>query len=161
MPAELIDAIGKLERDQALEAARFLCQALVGDEVADESAPELEAIVERPFFYLPEVETLARLVLLSAAASPEGADEVRKAIDGVGRKQFILGGGEIVALAAIAVVALNISLRGGRGRVVTQMKVTEVRGKPCVEIKQIDEPISISTEVAGILRSVLHRGKSE
>lgn len=161
MSAELIEAINKLERDQALEAARFLCQALVGDEVADENIPELQAIVERPFFHLPDVESLARLTLLSAASSPEGAEEVRRAIEGVGRKQFILGGGEIVALAAIAVVALNISLRGGRGRVVTQMKLTEVRGKPCVEIKQIDEPISISTEVAGILRFILHRGQSE
>ena len=50
-------------------------------------------------------------MVLSAAATPEGAVEVERAIERTERKLFILGGAEIVAPAALAVVALKIAVR--------------------------------------------------
>jgi hypothetical protein len=154
MSVNLIEAINKLERDQALEAARFLCQSLVGDELVDEGCPELQLIAEQPYAHLPDVESLARLVLISSASVPGSMEQVRKAIAGTGRKQFILGGAEIVALAALAVVALNIVVRGGHGRTAESLTLLDVDGKPFAKIEKVDEPISISSELAGILRSL-------
>jgi hypothetical protein len=149
---EVIDRIHSLRRDQALEAARFVAKSLAGNEPADADAPELKAISEEPYRHLPDVEVLARLVLLSAAATPEGATQVEQAIAGAQRKQFILGGAEIVMLAALAVVALKIVVTKGKGKTTQRIKIRMVGGKPVVEIEEIQESISISKDLAAILR---------
>jgi hypothetical protein len=155
MSNELIDRIHSLTRDQALEAARFVAKSLAGDEPADANIPELKAISEEPYRHLPDVEVLARLVLLSTAVTPEGAAQVEQAIAGAQRKQFILGGAEIVMLAALAVVALKIVVTKGKGKTTRRIKIRMVDGEPVVEIEEIQESVSISKDLAAILHARL------
>lgn len=157
MSDSLIRTIQQLSRDEAIEAARFLGRSVVEDEPAPHRDTTLAPIAEEPYGHLPDVESLARLLLLVAASTPGGADEVERAIAGVGRKQLVLGGAEIVALAALAVVALRILVTGGRGRSARRVKLYDTDGRPRVEIEEIDEPISISADLAQILHPVLGR----
>lgn len=158
MTNDLIAKINGLTRDQAIEAAGFVSQSLAGDEPIDQNAPALKAIVAEPYSHLPDVEALARLILISAASTEQGAKEVDQAISGTGRKNLILGGMEIVALAALGVVALRIIVTGGRGRTERTLEVLEKDGKPYVKMKEVEEPISITSDLAAILRGTLGLG---
>ena len=153
MTNKMIEKINELDRDQAIEAARFISKSIAGDAQANKDDEALGTIVNDPYGHLPDVESLARLVLISASFTSEGKLEVERAIAGVGRKQFVLGGAEIVALAALGVVALKIIVTKGQGRKERRMIIRDDDGKNYVEIEEIDEPISITSDLAAILRS--------
>lgn len=153
MTQESIGRINKLGREQLIEAAGFVCRSLVGDEVVDETAPALQAIAEQPYRHLPDVESMSRLILISVASTPEGEKEVRDAIAGVGRRQFVLGGTEIVALAALGVVALKIIVTRGRGKINRTITYFDDHGKAYAKVEEVEEPVSITSELSTILRS--------
>ena len=164
MTTNLINKINGLTRDQAMEAAGFISQSLVGDEAVDQNLPALQKIAAQPYSHLPDVECLARLILIGAASTEEGAEEVERAISGTGKKQVILGGMEIVALAALGVVALRIIVTRGRGRSEKTFELLDKAGKPSVKIKDVEEPISITEDLATIFKGALgggSRGKGE
>jgi hypothetical protein len=158
MTQAIIQTINGLSRDQAIEAARLVSRSLVGDEPVDERHPALQAIRDHPHAHLPDLENLARLVLMSMASTIESAAEVERAIAGVGKKQLSLGGVEIVTLAALGVAALNIIVTGGHGQTPEIIKFLDREGKLYAEVEQIEEPIPITPELATILRGTLDLG---
>jgi hypothetical protein len=158
MTIDLINKINGLTREQAMEAAEFISQSLVGDEPVDQNLPAVQKIAAEPYRHLPDVECLSRLILIGAASTEKGAEEVERAISGTGKKQVILGGVEIVALAALGVVALRIIVTRGRGRSEQTFEILDKAGKPSVKIKNIEEPISITEDLATIVKGALGGG---
>jgi hypothetical protein len=152
---EIRKAINELSREQVIEAAGFVSKDVAGIEPIEEILPSLRTITDQPYQSLPDVESLARLVLICAASSPEGKLAVQDAIAGTGRRQFILGGAEIVALAAIAVVALRIIVTRGRGRTKRSIELFDKEGRLYAKVEEIQEPVSITSELAEILKGTL------
>lgn len=124
MDDALVKTIKELPRDQAMEAARFLAEAMAVT-VDKRGATAVEPLTTEPYESLEEIDQLARLLMLASAADPELEDEVRSAIEGAGRKQFIFGGAEIVALAALAVSALHVVMTKGKKGETEKIKVEE------------------------------------
>lgn len=115
MTTDLMKNIDSLSREQAIEAASFVASSIGADNTTHTDAAAL--LVEwsdRPYQHLSEAEELARLLLSVSAATPDLEPIVREAIAGAGRKQVVLAGGEIVALAALALGALQAILSKGR-----------------------------------------------
>jgi hypothetical protein len=158
MTQAIIQTINGLSRDQAIEAARLVSRSLVGDEPVDERHPALQAIRDHPHAHLPDLENLARLVLMSMASTIESAAEVERAIAGVGKKQLSLGGVEIVTLAALGVAALDTIATRDRGQTQETIKFLDRDGNLYAEVEQIEEPIPITPELATILRGTLGLG---
>lgn len=154
----LIEAISDLTREQALEAAGFL-----GEQFAAESNSEtpdaqdalaaVEPLTAQPFRNIEELEQLARLALTSAALTPGYEDAVREAIQGAGAKQFILGGPEIVALATLALGALQTIV--SKGKVHEEETITFTQdddGRPVVEIRR-QVKYGISRKLVEVLKA--------
>src|SRR5579884_1444307 len=101
--SDLIQQIENLSREQALEASSFVSEALVmNTEGGDTEKTILKPLIDKPYQNIEEIEQLSRLVLISAALTPEYENTVRKAVEGAGKKNFIMGGAEIIVLAVIA-----------------------------------------------------------
>jgi len=112
---DLIREIENLSREQALEAAGFVSdQVTIDAETDGNEAEALEPLTDQPYQNIEEIEQLARLLLITAALTPEYQETVRRAIEGAGEKQFILGGAEIVALAVLTVGALHVLVSEGK-----------------------------------------------
>jgi hypothetical protein len=129
---DLISRIRLLSREEAMEAGLALGEDLI--ESADQSAPLTAAsasfvasVEASPLEHIEDVEELARVMLVAAAADPEFGPVVGEILDAVGRKAFLLGGSEIVALAAVAVSALHVVISKGRRAV---SKTTTLRFGP-------------------------------
>lgn len=137
--ATLKAEIEQLQPAHAIEAAQFLCAAIVPAD-ADETAAHraVDAIFKDPYKHMRDVEELARLVLISAAEFPEFQPEVRKAIDGVGQKQAVLGGAEIVALSVVGVLALQVILTKGKSAEESEeiIETDPATGKKVVIVKK-------------------------
>jgi hypothetical protein len=152
MDETLANSIEALPRDQALEAARFLAEAM--DVTSGESDTKaVEPLTTQPFQNIEEIDQLARLLLLAAASDPELEEKVRQAIDGAGHKQFIFGGLEIVALAVLAITALHVVITKGKKSESEKIKIEE---KPDgTTVTTIDRKVTygISAKLAGVLNS--------
>jgi len=112
---ELITRIQALTREEAMEAALALAQELdTGEEPQGEARDFVQAVETAPLQHIEETEELARVLLVAAAADEDLEKTVREILDAIGAKAFILGGLEIVALAALAVAALHIVISKGR-----------------------------------------------
>jgi hypothetical protein len=112
---DLNTAIRGLSREQAIEAASFVASDLGVTAAASQNTTALlDDWTHNPYRHLDEAEELARFLLSVAAADPDYERSVRNALDGVGRKQVVLAGGEIVALAALALGGLHICLSRGK-----------------------------------------------
>jgi hypothetical protein len=158
MTQAIIQTINGLSRDQAIEAARLVSHSLVGDEPIDERHPALQAIRDHPHAHLPDLENLARLMLICVASTTEGAAEVERAIAEMDKKQLILDGVDIVTLAALGVAALSIIVTRGHEQTPEIIKFLDREGKLYAEVEQIEEPILITPELATILRGTLDLG---
>jgi hypothetical protein len=113
----LITRIQALTREEAMEAALALAQELeTGEEPQGEARRFVQAVNTAPLQHVEEIEELARIILVAAAADEDLAPTVREILDAIGTKAFILGGLEIVALASLAVAALHIIISKGRTR---------------------------------------------
>jgi hypothetical protein len=133
---ELVSLIQSLPREQALEASGFVSRGIVGNGAAFTSErAALEPLIEHPYENLPELEQLARLTLVTAAMVPEYEDLVRNAVEGAGKKQFILGGTEIVALAIVGLGALQVIVAKGRTGTSETITIQEKDGKTTTTIK--------------------------
>ncbi len=106
----LLETIRTLDEPTALEAAQLLAAALEAKPAYDTESP----IFAAPLEHRPEIAEMCRLLLMVAATGTESRALTEEAIQGAGRKQLVLGGAEIVALASLAIGALQVYLSGGR-----------------------------------------------
>jgi hypothetical protein len=149
--SDLVKQIEELTREEALEAAQYLSAALgASAEKASAEQAALQPLTEQPYAHLEDIEGLARILLLSAAAVPEYEEAVRKAVEGAGGKQFILGGAEIVVLSSLALLALQTVLTKGKTSEETVMTITEEKGKTIVKVQK-----SVRYGVSEKLRDIL------
>jgi hypothetical protein len=151
--SDLVEKIQTLSREEALEAAGYVCDALGID--LDKTGAErtaLESLTAQPFQSIQEIEQLARLVLMTAALTPEHEDAVRKAIEGSGQKQFILGGAEIVMLGALALGTLHIMVSKGKEREEETISIKKVGDETTTTICKTVQ-YGITGKLAGILGS--------
>jgi len=88
--------------------------------------------------------------LISAALVPEYEDVVRKAVEGAGKRNFIMGGAEIVALAGIALTALNLIITKG----MASRKVTITEKDEKGNVTKITEEV-VTYQVSPKLGSIL------
>jgi hypothetical protein len=111
--SDLTNSIEGLPLEQALEAAQNLTLEIIQNASPSEREEELpKPFIDKPNENTQEIEQLARLVLLTAAADSENAEAVRSAIKAAGRKELILEGTEIVVLATLGLFALNLLVKG-------------------------------------------------
>jgi len=134
---DLVTRINNLSREQSLEAAKYLSASLgaSADKVAKERTA-LQPLTEQPYANAADIEALARLLLLSAAAEPDYQVAVEKAVDGAGVRQFILGGAEIVVISSLALYALQLVITKGKAQTDEVVKITEEAGKKSVEVRK-------------------------
>jgi len=152
--AELIQQILQLSREQALEAAGFVADAITEESLPEISAEnELKSITDQPYQHLEEIEQMARLLLMEAAVIEEYQGYVQSAVEGAGKKQVILGGMEIVALAVISLGALHVILSKGKTYEEKTTTIHEENGKTTVEIKE-KAKYGISVTLASILKNI-------
>ncbi|HEX8227750.1 MAG TPA: hypothetical protein VF826_00380 [Chloroflexia bacterium] len=150
---DLVSQIEALSREQVLEAAGFLGDRLTSDDAQWlAETPEIRQLTEEPYSNLEDLEQLCRLALVAGALTPEYEDHVRNAILGSGKKQFILGGLEIVALAVLAVGALHVIVTKGKKDEHEIMRITEEDGKKTVEIQRHTR-YGISGKIASMLKA--------
>ena len=152
---ELAHRILKLSREEALEAATALGRLLDanGTEPPPGTVAFLNEVEDRPLAYTEEIEGLARVLLLEAAADPELSDDVEEILDATGRTAFIFGGAEIVALAGLAVIALHTILSKGRKREKRSKYKLDESGRP-IELVIEEVEYGLSPGVGGIVASV-------
>jgi hypothetical protein len=119
----LVKRIADLSPEDAMEAALAL-QSQFGDAATDTESAYVAAVKEDKFAHQAEVGDLARSVLLVGANDPELRDSVEEAVEAVGQSQFVFGGAEIFALAALGVYVFNSIQAGGKA---SQKKKTSVK----------------------------------
>lgn len=157
----VMNEIRGLSREQALEAAGFLAGEFgLTSATNQQSTAVLADWADRPYGHVDEAEELARLLLSAAAAMPDHQAAVRKAIEGVGRKQVVLAGAEIVALAALALGALQIIASGGKtSEEISETIETSEDGKQRT-IRIHNTKWGISSSLGVVLRRALSAVKS-
>lgn len=152
---ELIVRIKALSREETMEAALALGAELdTGEEPQGEARRFVDEVEQAPLRHVEETEDLARVLLLAAAADDEYAPTVRRVLDAVGTKAFILGGLEIVALAALAVTALHIVVSKGRTSRTTTRYECDDEGKPTAVVVE-EEKFGISGGAGAVLRPLV------
>jgi hypothetical protein len=152
--------VQRADRETVIEAARFVARKLsTGNERLDEARQLAGGLASKPFSHIEETEALSRAVLLAAAQDDALKEGVRKALEGADHKQFILGGAEIVALAAIGCVALDVLVRRGQGKTTTTTTVTFEGGRAVVTTTRTTEPLSIGGELGALLSAYFKGGK--
>lgn len=155
--SDLANSIEKLSREEALEAAQNLALQISQNASPNEREEELlKPFIEKPYENIQEIEQLARLVLLTAAADSENEEAVRSAIQGAGRKQLILGGAEIVMLATLGLFALNLLVTKGKSSERRTVKIEEEDGKTTFVIEN-EVSYGISPSLGQLLKSYFGR----
>jgi hypothetical protein len=156
--AEQVEQILALPRETAIEAARFISAEIAADasiEAAEKAGAWASA---KPFSHVDDVETLARVLLIAQALGGDAAAaRASVAIAGTGRQNVVLGGMEIVALAGLGVIALQISLTRGKVSDTTMELTQDKGGKPILKIRVKETPVKLSDSLAAVLRPIFHR----
>jgi hypothetical protein len=142
---DLIKQIDQLSREEALEAAGFVGKKLTDNRATgDAERAVLDPLTAQPYQHIVELEQLARLVLISGASMPEYEQVVRNAVEGAGKKQFILGGGEIVVISVIALAALHVMVSKGKESEEQVITIEEKDGQTTTTIrKQVKYAVGI------------------
>jgi hypothetical protein len=149
----LVEEIGRLSRAEALEALGYLADALqVSDEPDLPRADLLGDWEEHPYEHLSEMEELARILLQCAALTPEIEGAARTAVAGVGRKQLVLGGLELVALAILALGVAQVLVSKGREREEV-LEIEEEENGRKRRLTWRGTSFGISKELANVLRA--------
>jgi len=154
--ADLIQEIANLSREQALEASQFVGRRILVDKATGEAEQTaLKQLIENPFQNIKEIEQLARLLLFSAALTPEYEGITRKAVEGAGKKNFVLGGAEIVVLAMISLGALHVIVT--RGKISETLEIKEEKDKDGKVTTTINKQVKygIGLNLATVLRNYL------
>ena len=150
----LNEEINALSREQVIEAATFFNRAIIHSAEAGEAENKaLENLTLMPSSYIAELEELSRVILLAAASMPEFEEDLHKAILGTGKKLFILGGTEIVILAAFALMALQIIVTKGKAEETEKKEIISKDGKVVKISKTVK--YDISSRLGDILKSYL------
>jgi hypothetical protein len=151
MTDELTNRILSLDRAAAFEAAQLLAADLGAD--IDDAQPPDDPILSDPLGHQDDIEDLSRILL--AAAAEVDADAVSRALDGAGRRQFVLGGLELVVLGTIALEGLRIVLT--RGATSEEKTVTVERAPDGSErgITATKRTFGISKGLANLLRGAI------
>ncbi|MBD0692562.1 hypothetical protein [Streptomyces sp. CBMA123] len=122
----LATRISGLSREEAFEAVLALDDLLPADTPQDEPARELLAQVEQsPYGLLADVDDLARIMLSAAALTPECRPAAEEALDSVGRKAFVFGVTEIIAVGALVIAGLALVLSKGKAEERTKLELDE------------------------------------
>lgn len=151
---QLLARIDAANREEVLEAARFFSRKLAAGspELAPTQALAAD-LARQPFAHVEGLEKICRALLAAGAYDPALASEVTRALDGAGRKQFILGGAEIVALAVVAVIALKVVITGGKGQSQQYTHMTmHPDGRIDLIIDKSSKAISITEDLAALFR---------
>jgi len=107
--SELSRSIEKLSRGKALVAAQNLTLSITQNASKAEREEELpKPFIDNPNEKVREIEELARLILLTAAANSENTEAVQWAIETADRKESTDRGAEIVVLATLGLFALSL-----------------------------------------------------
>ncbi len=133
----LFTEIEGLTREEAFEATQYLALKVAEGQSAGEREKQfLKPFLDHPYANIEEIEQLSRLVLLTAAATDGYEEAVKSAIEGAGRKQLVLGGPEIVAIATIGLFALHTLLTKGKSSEDEAITIEEKDGKTSIVIKR-------------------------
>jgi hypothetical protein len=154
--SDLTKSIEKLSREEALEAAQNLALEVTQHASPSERKDELpKPFIDKPNENIEEIEQLARLILLTAAADPEKVEAVTSVIEGPGRKELILEGTEIVVLGTLGLFALSLLAKGksSEGRTI---KIKEGDGKTTFVIEN-QVSYGISRTLGELLKSYFGR----
>jgi len=143
---DLTKLIEKLSRDEVLEVAQNLTLRITQNASKAEREEELpKPFIDRVNENAKETEELARLILLTAAANSERAEDVGWAIAAAGRKELTDGGAEIVVLATLGAFALNLLVTKGDSSDRHAIRIEEEGGRTTFVIaNQISYGISRS-----------------
>lgn len=134
---DLFKQIEDLTREEALEAAQHIALKISeGKSAGDREQQFLKPFLDQPYANIEEIEQLSRLVLLTAATNEDYEEDVKSAIRGAGRKQLILGGGEIIAIASISLVALHMLLTKGKSSEEEVFEIEEKDGRTTITINR-------------------------
>ena len=157
---ELVARIQALSREEAMEAALALGQELEGEAGADTNG-FVEAVEAAPLRHIEQTEELARVTLVVAAADPGLAVTVSEILDNVGAKAFILGGAEIIALAALGVAALRVVLSRGRESEsrTTTLKYDE-QGNVTEVVIEEQTSYGVSTDLGAVVAGAAQQGQA-
>lgn len=157
---QLIARIESLSREEAMEAGLALGQELDPNQEADRAGQAfIDAVQAAPLKHIEQTEELARLVLVAAAADPRTADIVRDILDNVGSRAFILGGAEIVALAALAVAALHVVMsRGRQDESRTTTYKFDDQGRVTEMVVEETTTYGISADLGGVVAGAVPQG---
>lgn len=153
---DLLKRIETAGRDEILEAGRYFADKLAGDSPDLTIARELaQGIARNPFAQVPALEELSRAMLMAGAQDDELAGDVEDALDGAARKHFVLGGLEIVALAALAVIATRVIVTKGIGET-TRKESIVIRPDGGIErtVDETTKAITISEDLAAMFRGM-------
>lgn len=155
--SDLPKQIENLTREEALEAAQHLAMKISQGQAPGAREEEvLRPFTQHPYANIEEIEQLSRLLLLTAANVDGYEDAVKVAIEGTGRKQFILGGAEIVALATIGLIALHVLITKGKSGEDEAITIEEKDGKTTVSIKRKTR-YGISDSLGTLLKNYLSK----
>jgi hypothetical protein len=134
---DIIKQINDLTREESLEAAQYLALTILEGKLAGEREKQfLQPFLEQPYANIEEIGQLARLLLLTAVLTDGYEEAVKSAIEGAGKKQLILGGTEIIALATIGLIALHTLLTRGKSGEDETIAIEEKDGKTTISIKR-------------------------
>ena len=155
--SDLTNSLEKLSREEALEAAQNLVLRVTQNASRSEREDELpKPFIDKPNENIGEIEQLARLILVTAAADPERVEAVTSLIEGAGRKEVVLEGTEIVVLATLGLFALDLLLRKGESSDRHTIEIEEQDGNT---ILVIESGISygVSPSLGQLLKSYFER----
>lgn len=147
----LLIKIRTIDDATALEAAQLLSVALDAEPASDVASP----VILSPLEHRREVAEMCRLLLTIAATDPQTRELAAESIAGAGRKHLVLGGMEIVALAALALGALQVCL--SRGRQAEESVMTIERQADGTEVTTIRKTVKygLSSQIGQLVRSTL------
>lgn len=152
-----VEILDTLARERVLEAAGYLAESVSVGDLPEDYSDVLRQFADEPYGHLAEIEEVARLVLAVALTGDDTRDAALTAIGGTGRKQVIIGGAEIVTLAAIALAALHTMLTKGKASTRTKIRIEADGDRTTVTI---DEQVTygMSPRVGGLIRQALTHG---
>ncbi len=102
----ILTVINNLSREQAIEAASIVANNIPATPTVTEQ--EYRNEFGDPSTHVDNIEELSRIILINAADNPEYSELVEAAISDTGKRQFVLGGSELIALGIIAVAVIRI-----------------------------------------------------
>ena len=154
---DLLKRIEGASRDEVLEAGRFFADQLAGDSADLKAAKDFaQGVARNPFAQVPALEQLSRALLAAGAQDPKLAVDVEDALDGATRKHFVLGGTEIVALAALAVIALRVIVTRGVGETKSNRRITvHPDGRVELVVDESTKAITITEDLAAMFRGLV------